>query len=95
MGHNSIMSASRMNTAIVIFLNSGDKVNKIVTSGAVIQDFFTTALPLRTLVKKDNTVQCVLPFIKDEAIIKELSDNSKLIPLIKKKKSHKAVNRCW
>lgn len=45
-GFDSIMSASRMNSAVVIFLDTIEKVNRVVQSGVVIQDTFTPVMPL-------------------------------------------------
>ena len=45
-GFSSIKSASRMNGAIVIFLDSTTKVSEVVENGVVIQDTFTPVLPL-------------------------------------------------
>ncbi|KAJ3594852.1 hypothetical protein NHX12_004157 [Muraenolepis orangiensis] len=40
-GHDGVKSASRMNNAVVIVLDSVDKVNVIVEQGVVVQDSFT------------------------------------------------------
>ncbi|KAJ3607640.1 hypothetical protein NHX12_024691 [Muraenolepis orangiensis] len=45
-GHDSVKSASRMNNAVVIFLDCVDKVNVIVEQGVVVQDTFTPVFPL-------------------------------------------------
>ncbi|KAI3367093.1 hypothetical protein L3Q82_008127 [Scortum barcoo] len=44
--YSSVKSASRMNSAVVIFLDSVDKVNRVVESGVVIQGTFTPVLSL-------------------------------------------------
>jgi len=40
-GFDSIISASRMNSAVVIFLDTIEKVNNVVQSGVVFQDTFS------------------------------------------------------
>ncbi len=45
-GHRCILSASRMNSATVIFLSSVEKVNEVVEKGIVIDGEFVTVLPL-------------------------------------------------
>ena len=45
-GFNSIISASRMNSAVVIFLDTIENVNSVVQTGVVIQDTFTPVIPL-------------------------------------------------
>lgn len=41
-GHESLKSASRMNRAIVIFVDNATKVSELVEKGVVIHDTFTT-----------------------------------------------------
>lgn len=45
-----------MNGAVVIFLDTIEKVNSVVQSGVVIQDTFTPLIPLVQPAK--NTVEC-------------------------------------
>ena len=52
-GCNSVKFALRMNSAVVIFLDSVDKVNSVVKSGVVICDLFTQVLPLVSPANKD------------------------------------------
>ncbi len=70
-GFDSIMSAERMNSAVVIFLDTIEKVNSVVQSGVVIQDTFTPVIPLP-------------PFIKDETLINELSRHGKIVSQMKR-----------
>ena len=51
-GCGSVRSASRMNGAIVIFLDSTAKVNDVVETGVVIHDTFTPVLPLVSPARK-------------------------------------------
>lgn len=70
-----------MNNAVVLFLDSVDKVNLVVESGVVIQGTFTPVLSLVKPAKKGITN--VPPFIRNEVLAKELSRNGQLVPLIK------------
>ncbi|KAI2645684.1 Transposon TX1 uncharacterized 82 kDa protein [Labeo rohita] len=82
-GHESIMSASRMNSAVVIFLDNIEKVNSVVQKGVVIQDTFTPVMPLVQPAKKI-IVSNVPPFIKDEMLITELSRHGKIVSQLRK-----------
>lgn len=77
-GHDCILAASRMNNAIVLFLNSVEKANEVVERGIVISGLFTPVLPLSTPAKKV-TLSNVPPFIKDEMLTKELSRFGKIV----------------
>lgn len=39
-GYDSVKSASRMNSTVVIFLDSTDKVNELIESGVVVRGYF-------------------------------------------------------
>ncbi|KAJ3583010.1 hypothetical protein NHX12_000007 [Muraenolepis orangiensis] len=45
-GYKSVKFAARMNRAVVVFLDSIDKVNSVVESGVAIRDVFTQVMPL-------------------------------------------------
>lgn len=62
-GHVSILSASRMNNATVIFLSTVEKANNLVETGIVVDDLFTPVLPLSTPSMKV-TLSNVPPFCK-------------------------------
>lgn len=47
-GHESILSASRINNVTVIFLSTVEKENKLVEEGIVVDKLFTPVLPLST-----------------------------------------------
>ncbi|KAI3372191.1 hypothetical protein L3Q82_007048 [Scortum barcoo] len=86
-GYSSVKSASRMNSAVVIFLDSVDKVNRVVESGVVIQGTFTPVLSLVNPAKKI-IISNVPPFIQNEVLEKELADDTgsfvspiRLVPL--------------
>ncbi len=82
-GFDSIMSASRMNSAVVIFLDTIEKVNSVVQSGVVIQDTFTPVIPLVQPAKRIILAN-VPPFIKDETLINELSRHGKIVSQMKR-----------
>ncbi|KAI3375657.1 hypothetical protein L3Q82_003721 [Scortum barcoo] len=69
-----------MNGAIVMFLESLAKVGAAVESGVVIQGTFTPVLPLVSPAKKV-IISNAPPFIKNEALIKELSRYGQTGPL--------------
>ncbi|KAI2643940.1 Transposon TX1 uncharacterized 82 kDa protein [Labeo rohita] len=82
-GHECVLAASRMNSAIVLFLSSVEKANEVVEKGVIISGLFTPVLPLSTPAKKV-TLSNVPPFIKDEMLIKELSRFGKIVSPMKK-----------
>ena len=47
-GHSSVKSTARMNNTVVIFLDSVEKVNTVVTTGIEVSDAFVSVLPLAT-----------------------------------------------
>lgn len=82
-GHDSIMSASRMNSAVVIFLDNVEKVNRVVENGVIIQETFTPVIPL-VLPAKNIIFSNVPPLIKDELLITELSRHGKIVSQMRK-----------
>lgn len=81
-GPENIISASRMNSAIVVFLKTIDLANLLVESGIVINDIFTPVLPLSTPSKKV-ILSNVPPFISNEVLTKMLSRYGKIVSPIK------------
>ncbi|KAK3549034.1 hypothetical protein QTP70_028513, partial [Hemibagrus guttatus] len=82
-GHENIVSASRMNSAIVVFLNDVEKVRKLTQNGIVVNNETILVSPLSSPDKK--VMLCnVPPFISDEAIGKELSRYGRMVSPIKK-----------
>ncbi|KAI3363574.1 hypothetical protein L3Q82_012163 [Scortum barcoo] len=81
-GYGSVKSASRMNGAVVIFLDSPEKVSDVVVSGVVIQDSFTPVHPLVNPARKI-TISNVPPFIRNGVLAKELSRFGQLVSPIK------------
>lgn len=82
-GCDSILSASRMNSAVVVFLDTIEKVNSVVQNAVVIQDTFTPVMPLLQPAKKV-ILSNVPPFIKDELLLAELSRHGKVVSQMKK-----------
>ncbi len=82
-GHESILSASKMNNAAVIFLNTVEKANDLVEGGIVVDGLFTPVLPL-SMPSKKVTLSNVPPFISDELLSQSLSRYGKLVSQIKK-----------
>lgn len=70
-GFENILSASRMNKAIVVFLKTEQLVNQLTESGIWINETFVPVTPLAAPATKV-TISNVPPFISNEAIIKEL-----------------------
>lgn len=82
-GHESILSASRMNNATVLFLCTIEKANILVETGIVVDSLFTPVLPLSTPLKKI-TLSNVPPFLSDDILSQTLSRYGKLVSPIKK-----------
>ncbi|KAI3353868.1 hypothetical protein L3Q82_005078 [Scortum barcoo] len=71
-GHSSIKSAARMNSAVVLFLDQVDKVNRVIETGVTVNDMFVPVLPLMQPANKV-ILSNVPPFITDEFLSRELS----------------------
>lgn len=82
-GHSSVLSASRMNNATVVFLDSVDKANGLVEQGIVIDGEFISVLPLSMPAKK-LIISNVPHFVSDVILMKALSRYGKLVSPIKK-----------
>ncbi|KAL0148444.1 hypothetical protein M9458_056254, partial [Cirrhinus mrigala] len=81
-GAQNVMSASRMNKAIVVFLKEIEMVNQLVESGLTVQNVFVPILPLSNLSKKV-MLSNVPPFISDKALESILARYGKLVGPIK------------
>ncbi len=92
-GHLGVLSASRMNNAIVFFLDSVDKANDLVEQGIVIRGEFVSVLPL-SLPAKKVTLSNVPPFVSDETLTQALSRYGKLVSPIKKR-DRSVANRLY
>lgn len=82
-GCDSIRSASRMNGAVVLFLDKIDKVNEVVEKGITLNDSFVKVFPLVNPAKKV-LLSNVPPFVKDETIERELSRHGQIVSTIKR-----------
>ncbi|XDV12564.1 hypothetical protein PO909_001202 [Leuciscus waleckii] len=81
-GHSGIISASRMNNALVVFLDNVEKANELVERGIVISGEFVSVLPL-SLPAKRVTLSNMPPFVSDEILTQVLSRKWKLVSPIK------------
>ncbi len=81
-GYESILSASRMNGAVVFFLDAVEKVNSAVLNNKMIKDTFTPVMPLVQPARRI-TLSNVPPFIKDELLVAELSRHGKIVSQMK------------
>ncbi len=95
-GHENIISASRMNKAVVVFLKEELLVNRLVESGIVVSGAFVIVQPLISPTVKV-VISNVPPFIPDEDIQRELvrygkfASGIKMVPLGCKHESLKHV----
>ena len=82
-GHEHVLSGSRMNKAIVLFLSSVDKADLAIQHGVVIRDSLIPVHPLSSPSRKI-LLSNVPPFLSDAQITKELSSFGKVVSPIKK-----------
>ena len=82
-GHGSVKSAARMNSAVVLFLDQVEKVNRVVETGLTVNGMFVQVLPL-ILPATRITLSNVPPFITDEFLSRELSRHGKIVSPMKK-----------
>ncbi|XP_026054630.1 uncharacterized protein LOC113040526 [Carassius auratus] len=76
-GFDNIISASRMNKAVVVFLKSDSHVNQLTVSGIWVREAFVTITPLSAPATKI-IISNVPPFITNETITKELQRFGKI-----------------
>lgn len=82
-GDNCNKLASRMNSAIVLFLETTEKVNQVIELGIVIKDLHIGVFPLVNLAKKV-VISNVPPFISDEVIERKLARHRQIVSTLKK-----------
>lgn len=82
-GHSSIKSLARMNSAVVIFLDQVEKVNRVIETGITVREMFVQVQPLMLPATKV-VLSNVPPFITDEFLSRELSRHGKLVSPVKK-----------
>ena len=70
-GHDSLLFASRMNRAVVVFMKEERHVNTMIERGVVIRDSFTTVSPL-AVPSIRITISGVPPFIDNALLEQEL-----------------------
>jgi len=81
-GHENIVSASRMNKAVVVFLKNEQLVTKVIESGIWVKETYVPVSPLFAPATKV-TISNVPPFIKDDAIVRELTGFGKMASAVK------------
>ncbi len=81
-GFENIVSASRMNKAMVVFLKSEPLVNELTVSGIWVKEMFVPVTPLSAPATKV-TISNVPPFISNEIILKELQRFGKIASPVK------------
>lgn len=81
-GYKSVKFAARMNSAVVIFLDSVDKVNSVVESGVAIRDVFTPVMPLFNPAKRV-MISNAPPFLSNDALVTELGRYGLLVSPIR------------
>ncbi|KAK5869138.1 hypothetical protein PBY51_010092 [Eleginops maclovinus] len=81
-GYGRVKSASRMNSAVGIFLDSTEKANQLVESGIVVKGTLLPVLPLATPAKKV-LISNVPPFLLNESLERELARHGQLVSPIK------------
>ncbi len=81
-GYENILSASRMNIAVVIFVKTIELANQLVETGVEINGIFTQVLPLSSP-PKPVTLSNVPPFITNEVLEEMMSRYGKLVSTIK------------
>ena len=65
-GHENILSASRMNQAVVVFLKEQNLVNRLIVSGLTVKDAFVQLSPIST------TISNIPPFVSNDVLQREL-----------------------
>lgn len=82
LGASNILSASRMNKAIVVFLKEESMVDDLVERGLTVGNVFVSVLPLSNLAKKV-MLSNVPPFISNDSLESLLVRYGKLVGPIK------------
>ena len=82
-GHSCVVSAVRMNSAVVVFLDRVEKVKSVVETGITVNGCYIQVLPLSQPATKV-VLSNVPPFITDEFLSRELSRHGKVASPIRK-----------
>lgn len=81
-GFDNIVSASRMNKAIVVFLKSEALVNELTVNGIWVKETFVSVTPLSAPATRV-TVSNIPPFVPNEVVTKELTRFGKIASPVK------------
>ncbi|KAJ3593597.1 hypothetical protein NHX12_005931 [Muraenolepis orangiensis] len=81
-GYKYVKFPARMNRAVVVFLDSIDKVNSVVESGVAIRDVFTQVMPLFNSARRV-MISNAPPFLSNEALGRELGRYGLLVSPIR------------
>ena len=81
--HRARLCEVRLNSAVVLFLEKVEQVNRLVETGITVNGMFELVTPL-TLPATKITLSNVPPFISDDFLIKELSRHGKVVSPIRK-----------
>ncbi len=81
-GFDNIVSASRMNKAVVVFLKSEALVNELTVNGIWVKETFVSVTPLSAPATRI-TFSNVPPFVPNEVIMKELTRFGKIASPVK------------
>ena len=76
-GYDSMKAASRINSAVVIFIDAVDKVNTVVERRIVLRNTYVGVFPLVNPAKKV-IISNLPPFISNEALKRELSRHGQI-----------------
>ena len=82
-GDMSVKSAAWMNSAVVLFLDEVQKVNRVIETGLTLNGMFVQVLPLMQPATRI-TLSDVPPFGTDEFLSRELSRRGKIVSPMKK-----------
>lgn len=77
-GHENIVSASRMNQAVVVFLKEQNLVNRLIVNGLTVKDAFVQLSPMYTSTTKV-TISNIPPFVSNDVLQRELARFGKVV----------------
>ncbi|TWW71152.1 hypothetical protein D4764_17G0006350 [Takifugu flavidus] len=81
-GHGSVKSASRINSMVVVFVDSTDKADQLVVAGVVMNGALMLVFFLSNLAKKV-VVSNVPPIFKNNMLLQELSRHGRMVSLMR------------
>ncbi|TWW61838.1 Transposon TX1 uncharacterized 82 kDa protein ORF 1 [Takifugu flavidus] len=77
LGHGGVKSASRMNSMVVVFVDSTDKADELLVAGVVVNGELTPVFSLSPV--KKVIVSNVPPFLKNDLLLRELSRHGRVV----------------